>query len=213
MFVEGLHIYRMLTEMRNINHGHIRFYYAIGWGIPAIITGETTTHGEIPKHTLGPETEQQLEAGLHVGTCLVWWGWDLCGKVYWRSRRGNRLCIPVWERSVKIAILHKWSRCESRTRKLEKKENTVSLLLLLLKQKNMIFRLCLKSEFVSFPVSAGLAVGLDPQGYGNPDFCWLSVHDTLIWSFAGPIFVVVLVSACLTTLTAFLLCAVCQLKG
>lgn len=44
MFVEGLHIYRMLTEMRNINHGHIRFYYAIGWGIPAIITGETNTH-------------------------------------------------------------------------------------------------------------------------------------------------------------------------
>lgn len=42
---------------------------------------------------------------------------------------------------------------------------------------------------------AGLAVGLDPQGYGNPDFCWLSVHDTLIWSFAGPIFVVVLVCA------------------
>uniref|UniRef100_A0A3Q1I1N8 Cadherin EGF LAG seven-pass G-type receptor 1a n=1 Tax=Anabas testudineus TaxID=64144 RepID=A0A3Q1I1N8_ANATE len=72
MFVEGLHIYRMLTEMRNINHGHMRFYYAMGWGIPAIITG--------------------------------------------------------------------------------------------------------------------LAVGLDPQGYGNPDFCWLSVHDTLIWSFAGPIF-------------------------
>uniref|UniRef100_A0A669E8W2 Cadherin EGF LAG seven-pass G-type receptor 1a n=1 Tax=Oreochromis niloticus TaxID=8128 RepID=A0A669E8W2_ORENI len=74
MFVEGLHIYRMLTELRNINYGHMRFYYAMGWGIPAIITG--------------------------------------------------------------------------------------------------------------------LAVGLDPQGYGNPDFCWLSVHDTLIWSFAGPIFVV-----------------------
>ncbi len=31
--------YRMLTEMRNINQGHMRFYYAIGWGIPAIITG------------------------------------------------------------------------------------------------------------------------------------------------------------------------------
>ncbi|MEQ2163945.1 hypothetical protein GOODEAATRI_001425 [Goodea atripinnis] len=43
MFVEGLHIYRMLTELRNINHGHMRFYYAIGWGIPAIITGETHT--------------------------------------------------------------------------------------------------------------------------------------------------------------------------
>ncbi|KAI4886088.1 hypothetical protein NFI96_021834, partial [Prochilodus magdalenae] len=86
MFVEGLHIYRMLTEMRNINYGHMRFYYAMGWGIPAIITG--------------------------------------------------------------------------------------------------------------------LAVGLDPQGYGNPDFCWLSVHDTLIWSFAGPIAVVVLVNVVIFVLAA-----------
>ncbi|XP_064786413.1 LOW QUALITY PROTEIN: cadherin EGF LAG seven-pass G-type receptor 1-like [Oncorhynchus masou masou] len=86
MFVEGLHIYRMLTEVRNINHGHMRFYYAIGWGIPAIITS--------------------------------------------------------------------------------------------------------------------LAVGLDPQGYGNPDFCWLSVHDTLIWSIAGPIAIIVLVNMTLFFLAA-----------
>ncbi|XP_009997755.1 PREDICTED: cadherin EGF LAG seven-pass G-type receptor 1 [Chaetura pelagica] len=78
MFVEQLHIYRMLTEVRNINFGHMRFYYVVGWGFPAIITG--------------------------------------------------------------------------------------------------------------------LAVGLDPQGYGNPDFCWLSVHDTLIWSFAGPIVIVVVIN-------------------
>eukprot|EP00079_Xenopus_tropicalis_P015439 XP_004913058.1 PREDICTED: cadherin EGF LAG seven-pass G-type receptor 1 isoform X2 [Xenopus tropicalis] len=78
MFVEGLHIYRMLTEVRNINSGHMRFYYVVGYGIPAIITG--------------------------------------------------------------------------------------------------------------------LAVGLDPQGYGNPDFCWLSVQDTLIWSFAGPIAIVVTIN-------------------
>uniref|UniRef100_A0A672SFX6 Cadherin EGF LAG seven-pass G-type receptor 1-like n=1 Tax=Sinocyclocheilus grahami TaxID=75366 RepID=A0A672SFX6_SINGR len=86
MFVEGLHIYRMLTEMRNINQGHMRFYYAIGWGIPAIITG--------------------------------------------------------------------------------------------------------------------LAVGLDPQGYGNPDFCWLSVYDTLIWSITGPISIVVLINIVLIVLAA-----------
>ncbi|XP_051975378.1 cadherin EGF LAG seven-pass G-type receptor 1 [Xyrauchen texanus] len=86
MFVEGLHIYRMLTEMRNINQGHMRFYYAIGWGIPAIITG--------------------------------------------------------------------------------------------------------------------LAVGLDPQGYGNPDFCWLSVNDTLIWSITGPISTVVLMNIVLIVLAA-----------
>lgn len=38
-------------------------------------------------------------------------------------------------------------------------------------------------------------MGLDPQGYGNPDFCWLSFRDTLIWSFAGPIGTVIVVSA------------------
>nr|XP_033813815.1 cadherin EGF LAG seven-pass G-type receptor 1 isoform X2 [Geotrypetes seraphini] len=86
MFVEGLHIYRMLTEMRNINSGHMRFYYAVGWGIPAIITG--------------------------------------------------------------------------------------------------------------------LTVGLDPQGFGNPDFCWLSVHDTLIWSFAGPIIVLVTINSIIFVMAA-----------
>uniref|UniRef100_A0AAR2LI49 Cadherin, EGF LAG seven-pass G-type receptor 3 n=1 Tax=Pygocentrus nattereri TaxID=42514 RepID=A0AAR2LI49_PYGNA len=77
LFVEALHIYRMQTEARNINYGAMRFYYAIGWGVPAIITG--------------------------------------------------------------------------------------------------------------------LAVGLDPEGYGNPDFCWISLYDKLIWSFAGPIVIVILV--------------------
>uniref|UniRef100_A0A673XJJ7 Cadherin, EGF LAG seven-pass G-type receptor 2 n=1 Tax=Salmo trutta TaxID=8032 RepID=A0A673XJJ7_SALTR len=78
LFLEGLHVYRMLSEIRDINYGPMRFYYMIGWGVPAFITG--------------------------------------------------------------------------------------------------------------------LAVGLDPEGYGNPDFCWLSVYDTLIWSLAGPIAMVVSVS-------------------
>uniref|UniRef100_A0A8C3LCN8 Cadherin EGF LAG seven-pass G-type receptor 1 n=1 Tax=Chrysolophus pictus TaxID=9089 RepID=A0A8C3LCN8_CHRPC len=44
------------------------------------------------------------------------------------------------------------------------------------------------SEFKSgahVVTSVWLAVGLDPQGYGNPDFCWLSVHDTLIWTVSS----------------------------
>lgn len=44
-------------------------------------------------------------------------------------------------------------------------------------------------------LAPGLAVGLDPEGYGNPDFCWLSIYDTLIWSFAGPVAFAVSVSA------------------
>ncbi|GCB72987.1 hypothetical protein scyTo_0006570, partial [Scyliorhinus torazame] len=94
IFVEGLHIYRMQTEARNINFGAMRFYYAIGWGVPAIITG--------------------------------------------------------------------------------------------------------------------LAVGLDPEGYGNPDFCWISVHDKLIWSFAGPIAVVILMNIVISLLVARMSCAPTQ---
>uniref|UniRef100_A0A3P8VAA9 Cadherin EGF LAG seven-pass G-type receptor 3 n=1 Tax=Cynoglossus semilaevis TaxID=244447 RepID=A0A3P8VAA9_CYNSE len=90
MFVEGLHIYRMQTEQRNINYGAMRFYYAIGWGVPAIITG--------------------------------------------------------------------------------------------------------------------LAVGLDPEGYGNPDFCWISISDKLIWSFAGPIVIVILMNGGIFTIVAKMSC-------
>uniref|UniRef100_A0A8C9TNS2 Cadherin, EGF LAG seven-pass G-type receptor 2 n=1 Tax=Scleropages formosus TaxID=113540 RepID=A0A8C9TNS2_SCLFO len=78
LLLEALHAYRMLSEVRDINYGPMRFYYMIGWGVPAFITG--------------------------------------------------------------------------------------------------------------------LAVGLDPEGYGNSDFCWLSIYDTIIWSFAGPIAVAVSVS-------------------
>uniref|UniRef100_A0A8C0QJE0 Cadherin EGF LAG seven-pass G-type receptor 1 n=1 Tax=Canis lupus familiaris TaxID=9615 RepID=A0A8C0QJE0_CANLF len=89
-FVESLHVYRMLTEVRNIDAGPMRFYYVVGWGIPAIITG--------------------------------------------------------------------------------------------------------------------LAVGLDPQGYGNPDFCWLSLRDTLIWSFVGPVGTVIIVNTVIFVLSAKVSC-------
>ncbi|XP_012927900.2 cadherin EGF LAG seven-pass G-type receptor 1 isoform X1 [Heterocephalus glaber] len=88
--VESLHVYRMLTEVRNIDAGPMRFYYVVGWGIPAIVTG--------------------------------------------------------------------------------------------------------------------LAVGLDPQGYGNPDFCWLSLHDSLIWSFAGPIGAVIIINTVIFVLSAKVSC-------
>ncbi|XP_078241394.1 cadherin EGF LAG seven-pass G-type receptor 3 isoform X3 [Pogona vitticeps] len=91
LFVQGLHIYRMQMEARNINYGAMRFYYAIGWGVPAIITG--------------------------------------------------------------------------------------------------------------------LSVGLDPEGYGNPDFCWISIHDKLVWSFAGPIVVVIVMNGVMSLLVAKMLCS------
>ncbi|CAG2161702.1 unnamed protein product [Oppiella nova] len=39
--VQSIHLYRMLTEIRDINHGPMRFYYFIGYVVPAIIVGLT----------------------------------------------------------------------------------------------------------------------------------------------------------------------------
>lgn len=39
LLVDALHLQRMLTEMRDINHGNMKFYISMGFGIPAIIVG------------------------------------------------------------------------------------------------------------------------------------------------------------------------------
>ncbi|XP_058534397.1 cadherin EGF LAG seven-pass G-type receptor 3 isoform X1 [Ochotona princeps] len=94
LLVQGLHLYRMQVEPRNVDHGAMRFYHALGWGVPAVLLG--------------------------------------------------------------------------------------------------------------------LAVGLDPEGYGNPDFCWISMHDPLIWSFAGPVVLVIVMNGTLLLLTAHTSCSTGQ---
>ncbi|OTF70134.1 protocadherin-like protein wing polarity protein stan-like protein, partial [Euroglyphus maynei] len=37
MLIESIHLYRMLTEIRDINRGPMRFYYFLGYGVAAII--------------------------------------------------------------------------------------------------------------------------------------------------------------------------------
>ena len=39
--VDSIHLYRMLTEMRDINHGPMRFYYTLGYAIPALAVSLT----------------------------------------------------------------------------------------------------------------------------------------------------------------------------
>ena len=39
LLVDALHLQRMLTEMRDINHGNMKFYVSMGIGVPAIIVG------------------------------------------------------------------------------------------------------------------------------------------------------------------------------
>ncbi|KAI1230842.1 Cadherin EGF LAG seven-pass G-type receptor 2, partial [Lamprotornis superbus] len=56
----------------------------------------------------------------------------------------------------------------------------------------------------------GLAVGLDPEGYGNPDFCWLALHDSLVWSLAGPCAAALAVGIFFLVLAARATCATAQ---
>lgn len=37
--VDCIHLYRMLTEMRDINHGPMGFYFSLGYGAPAVVVG------------------------------------------------------------------------------------------------------------------------------------------------------------------------------
>lgn len=39
MTVDCVHLYRMLTEMRDINHGPMGFYFTVGYGAPALLVG------------------------------------------------------------------------------------------------------------------------------------------------------------------------------
>ncbi|KFO18617.1 Cadherin EGF LAG seven-pass G-type receptor 3, partial [Fukomys damarensis] len=94
LLVQGLHLYRIQVEPRNVDRGAMRFYHALGWGVPAVLLG--------------------------------------------------------------------------------------------------------------------LAVGLDPEGYGNPDFCWISIHDPLIWSFASPVVLVIVMNGTMFLLAARTSCSTGQ---
>lgn len=40
LLVQGLHLYRMQVEPRNVDRGAMRFYHTLGWGVPAVLLGE-----------------------------------------------------------------------------------------------------------------------------------------------------------------------------
>jgi cadherin EGF LAG seven-pass G-type receptor 1 len=41
IMIDSVHIYRMLSELRDINHGRMTFYAGAGFGIPALVVGLT----------------------------------------------------------------------------------------------------------------------------------------------------------------------------
>ncbi|GFW16191.1 protocadherin-like wing polarity protein stan [Trichonephila clavipes] len=40
----------------------------------------------------------------------------------------------------------------------------------------------------------GLSVGVSVDQYGNHFFCWLSVHENVVWSLVGPVCIIVVVT-------------------
>lgn len=76
-FVESLHVYRMLTEVRNIDAGPMRFYYVVGWGIPAIVTGEHAQSGHARPGTGHHSGDPQGISGTHVRAPKCWRGSSL----------------------------------------------------------------------------------------------------------------------------------------
>lgn len=96
LFVQGLHIYRMQTEARNVNFGAMRFYYAIGWGVPAIITGRSCLSRGHAKNISSQQPPEPLVS--------PWWGvrpqpaiWVVCVvlKEGVQVGRGGGLCCAA----------------------------------------------------------------------------------------------------------------------
>lgn len=44
LLVQGLHLHRVQVEPRNVDRGAMRFYHALGWGVPAVLLGECPAH-------------------------------------------------------------------------------------------------------------------------------------------------------------------------
>ncbi|XP_058065887.1 protocadherin-like wing polarity protein stan [Anopheles bellator] len=64
--VDCVHLYRMLTEMRDINHGPMGFYHTIGYGAPALLVGLAVG---VRVHEYG----NSLFCWLSVYESVIWW--------------------------------------------------------------------------------------------------------------------------------------------
>lgn len=93
LFVQGLHIYRMQTEVRNVNFGAMRFYYAIGWGVPAIITGKSCLSYSHAKTA-------SFQASFPMPWCCPWVS---AGSEQWQS---DGCCLPYWGEVIPYASPH-----------------------------------------------------------------------------------------------------------
>ncbi|XP_055533079.1 protocadherin-like wing polarity protein stan isoform X2 [Wyeomyia smithii] len=64
--VDCVHLYRMLTEMRDINHGPMGFYHTLGYGAPALLVGLSVG---VRVHEYG----NNIFCWLSVYESVIWW--------------------------------------------------------------------------------------------------------------------------------------------
>ncbi|XP_021699917.1 protocadherin-like wing polarity protein stan isoform X3 [Aedes aegypti] len=64
--VDCVHLYRMLTEMRDINHGPMGFYYTLGYGAPALLVGLSVG---VRVHEYG----NNMFCWLSLYESVIWW--------------------------------------------------------------------------------------------------------------------------------------------
>ncbi|KAL7022348.1 hypothetical protein ACKWTF_012208 [Chironomus riparius] len=64
--VDCIHLYRMLTEMRDINHGPMGFYFTVGYGAPALLVGLSVG---VRVHEYG----NNMFCWLSVYESVIWW--------------------------------------------------------------------------------------------------------------------------------------------
>ncbi|XP_067396458.1 adhesion G protein-coupled receptor E3-like [Emydura macquarii macquarii] len=50
-----------------------------------------------------------------------------------------------------------------------------------------------------------ISAALNPEGYGHEDFCWLKVETDFIWSFLGPVCVIILINLTFFIVTLWIL--------
>ncbi|KAM9101772.1 adhesion G protein-coupled receptor E3-like [Sarcophilus harrisii] len=43
-------------------------------------------------------------------------------------------------------------------------------------------------------VIVAVSAGIVPQGYGTKHYCWLNLHRGFVWSFMGPVFIIILIN-------------------
>ncbi|KAK3090794.1 hypothetical protein FSP39_014692 [Pinctada imbricata] len=55
-------------------------------------------------------------------------------------------------------------------------------------------------------IIVGVSAGVKHEGYGTDKYCWLSTQDGFIWSFVGPVIVVLFINVIMLSIAVYMMC-------